>query len=509
MAPVTQVERCAVCIVGAGYAGMNALFVASRYLSRDQRIVLVDRRERVGGMWVDIYPYVRLHQPYRMFTAGSIAWSLRADPSHLASKDEVLDHLQRCLDEIRQRVVVDEYFGVEYVSAQEGDDSVVVTCTDRDDRSLVIEADTLITAFGHDVRPKDPLDLSSTRVRSVSPDHGDLVGSVVRDHAPVWIVGGGKTGMDTAHTLLTHGPGREVNLVAGSGTWFLSRDRLFPTGRRRWWGGRLNGAMWLAVGARFDGTNESEVWDWFRSRYGVWVTPETGNSFFAYLSEAESETIRTGLNDVVMDHMVDVVDPDDDGDGQARMTLRSGATRTIPSGSWIVNCTGYLYQEDPPDDPYVSPGGRVLTLKPSSPLGAFPDYMGYFLTHLMFLGKLSEVPLYELDVKDLLTKNRQAAVVALMTSVLYNLSLVADNVPSSVMLGTRFDFERWYPKPRRMALMVRFVLAGRRRRGRWRSALDRVAERFDVRCGQITHSSETGSDRGTPRPPRRPPPGSP
>ena len=38
-------ESCDVCIVGAGIAGLNALFVASRYLTRDQKIVLIDRRE--------------------------------------------------------------------------------------------------------------------------------------------------------------------------------------------------------------------------------------------------------------------------------------------------------------------------------------------------------------------------------------------------------------------------------------------------------------------------------
>ena len=59
-----RVERCDVVIVGAGIAGLNALFAASQYLSRDQKVILVDRRERVGGMWVDTYDYVRLHQPH-------------------------------------------------------------------------------------------------------------------------------------------------------------------------------------------------------------------------------------------------------------------------------------------------------------------------------------------------------------------------------------------------------------------------------------------------------------
>ena len=82
----TAVESCDVCIVGAGIAGLNALFVASRYLSSDQKVILIDRRPRVGGMWVDTYPYVRLHQPHPMFTAGNIKWTLGA--GSLAPGDE-------------------------------------------------------------------------------------------------------------------------------------------------------------------------------------------------------------------------------------------------------------------------------------------------------------------------------------------------------------------------------------------------------------------------------------
>ena len=109
--PDVAVESCDVCIVGAGVAGLNALFVASQYLSRDQKVILIDRRERVGGMWVDTYPYVRLHQPHPMFTAGNIKWTLGQDRSYLATKGEVLDHFAHCLNVIKQRVRVDEYFG--------------------------------------------------------------------------------------------------------------------------------------------------------------------------------------------------------------------------------------------------------------------------------------------------------------------------------------------------------------------------------------------------------------
>src|ERR1700710_1382209 len=87
-----RVETCDVCIVGAGIAGLKALFGARRYLTRDQKVILIDRRMRVGGMWVDTYAYVRLHQPHPMFTAGNIKWTLGKDRSYLATKGEVLDH---------------------------------------------------------------------------------------------------------------------------------------------------------------------------------------------------------------------------------------------------------------------------------------------------------------------------------------------------------------------------------------------------------------------------------
>ena len=233
-----RVERCDVCIVGAGLAGVNALFVASQYLSPSQKVILVDRRDRSGGMWVDTYAYVRLHQPYGLFTAGNIKWTLGQDRSYLATKDEVLTHFEHCLAVVKQRVQVDEYFGWTLESHDESDGIVRLTCTSSDGQLMVVEARRLIKASGFGVVPNDPLGISSARVVSVSPDFCDMRGDEMRaSDAPVWVVGGGKTAMDTAHTLITEYPGREVNLVAGSGTFFSNRDRLFPVGGRRWWSG--------------------------------------------------------------------------------------------------------------------------------------------------------------------------------------------------------------------------------------------------------------------------------
>jgi hypothetical protein len=480
------VDTCDVCIVGAGVAGLNALFVASQYLSRDQKVILVDRRERVGGMWVDTYPYVRLHQPHPMFTAGDIEWTLGRDRSYLATKDEVLDHFEHCLNVIKQRVRVDEYFGWAVESDDETDGIVRVTCRSSDGRRLVVEAKRLIKAYGFQSKPNDPLEISSERIQSVSPDFCDMRCEEVRaSDAPVWIIGGGKTAMDTAHALITEYPGREVNLVAGSGTYFLSRDRVLPTGAQRWWRGKSFTSFALEVTRRFDGTNETDVGNWFRDTYGTWLTPQTGNFLIGLLSESENNTIGAGLNDVIMDHLVDVVDRN----GGTDLVFRSGSTKAIQPGSWIVNCTGYLKPDDRPYEPYISRSGAVLSIQPRSITLQLTTYMGYFMTHLLMLGKVNDLPLYELDAMDLRKKSNAAFPLALFSLALHNLSLIFECVPNKVFSDCGIDLNRWYPLPRRMVGMAQFMLTHRREREHQRRTLDTVRERFDVRCGPLTYAA--------------------
>ena len=480
--PDVTVQSCDVCIVGAGIAGLNALFVASRYLSRDQKVILVDRRERVGGMWVDTYPYVRLHQPHPMFTAGNIEWTLGQDRSYLATKGEVLDHFEHCLNVIKQRVQVDELFGWAMESDEEVDGKVRITGRSSAGRLLVVEAKRLIKAYGFGVVPNDPLEISSERVVSVSPDFCDMRRGEMRESdTPVWIIGGGKTGMDTAHALITEYPGREVNLVAGSGTYFTNRDRVLPAGARRWWSGRLFSSVGVEATRRFDGTNEAEVASWFRANYGTWLTPETDNFLLGVLSEAENKTIAAGLDDVIMDHLVDAVDRN----GATDLVFRSGATKAIQSGSWIVNCTGYFKPGDRPYEPYVSGSGAVLSIQPRSATMHLTSYMGYYLTHLLFLGMIMDIPLYELDAEDMRKKARAAFPYTLFSLVQYNLSLIADSVPVSVFLDCGLDFDRWFPMPRRMVALVKSVLTHRRQRPHLRRTLDTVRERFDIRCGPL------------------------
>ncbi|WP_280275895.1 FAD-dependent oxidoreductase [Nocardia wallacei] len=477
-----EVERCDVCIVGAGVAGLNALSVASKYLSRDQKVVLIDRRPRPGGMWVDTYPYVRLHQPYRFFTVGDLGWELDANPSYLATKEEVLGHLTRCLDILSRRVRLETHFGVEFESCTEAAGRVRAITRSIDGKTRVIEAGRLIKAYGCQIVPNEPLPLSSARINSVSPDYCDLRhGGLKSSATPVWVVGGGKTAMDTVKMLVSEYPGREINLVTGSGTYFMRRDRMFPEGIRKWWAGDEPIGLFSRLANRFDGANEEDMVAMFRDNYCTRLTPDASNFLFSYLSDAEAETIAAGLTTIVVERLVDAVDRGN----VTELVFRDGSTRPVPHGSWVVNCTGYLLAREHPYEPYASASGAVLSIQQRSATLQPVTVQSYFMTHLMFLDRLRDAPLYELDVEELRRKANRVLPYALMALNQHNFSVIADSVPMKAFLDCGVDVSRWYPIPRRLINAAQFLRTHRRDRDHHSRTLETVRERFDVRCGRL------------------------
>ena len=71
-----------------------------------------------------------------MFTAGNIEWTLGREPGYLATRGEVLDHFEHCLDVIKQRVRVDALFGWTLESDNEADGVQRITCRSADGQSV-------------------------------------------------------------------------------------------------------------------------------------------------------------------------------------------------------------------------------------------------------------------------------------------------------------------------------------------------------------------------------------
>lgn len=470
-------------VIGGGIAGLNALAVAGGYLSPRDRVVLVDSRPRAGGMWVDTYDFVRLHQPHPIFTAGNIAWQLGKPASHLATRDEVLDHLGHCVGVVRAQVDLEERFGWEYLEHSEAGGTVTVTLRGPDGRVETLTTRRLIKAYGNHVLPSSPLSLSSAAVRSTTPEAlSGLIAERPGDNGLVWIVGSGKTAMDVALMLRRECPGRELNMVAGSGTIFSRRETFFPTGRRRWYAGTRINAMLRQAALHFDGTNERDVAAWFATTYGISPTAEPANFFSAYLSDAECAAVRTALRRIEPGHLDDVLD----ANGGPAIALRDGRSLPIAAGSWIVNCTGYLAQPRRPYEPFASDTGNVLSIQlRSSITGPFTSFAGYHLTHLMFRKKLHAARLYELDVEDLAAKSRAAVVWAAITLSMYNLGRFARSLPPKAMIDCGLDFDRWYPSPRRLAGATALLATQPRDAPRYRKTLDTLGERFDVQVGPV------------------------
>lgn len=454
---------CDLCIVGAGYAALNGLNAAAKYLPAGARVVVIDKNATWGGQWLHQYDFVRLHQPYAMFTAGDQKWKMDVDAWHLATRGEVLAHLGTVPTVSAGHLRITPLFGHEHVGHATRDGGVDVDarpCAEGG-APVRVRAKRLLLGTGIDILMLPPFALTSTRVRSVAVTDPVLASAELRESAaPVYVIGSGKTAMDTARYLIATRGGRPVRVITGSGMWFFHRDHCYPRGLARWTRGTTAADLFLGIASLFDGSNETAVLDayaragWVHNVFGL-----GGNCRYGLLSAAERTDILAGLDEVVRGHLVDV-------DG-LRMTWREGGeTREtlVPEGTWFVNCTTHFRVT--PHLPLLSDDGLVCA--PQYALG-FSGTSAYFLTHLWYRDALArvapEMSRVRLDVEP---KLRFAPQVALM--VMANLARVGLNAPASIFSKFEGDYSKWYPLPRQLAAVARLRLH--------RSAMLRKSERL-------------------------------
>jgi hypothetical protein len=220
-------------VVGAGASGMA--FVDAVISESEAEVILLDRRHRPGGHWLDAYPFVRLHQPSayygvpstpfgddRIDTTGvNTGFYERATAAEICSYfDDVLE--KRFLASGRVRFLpMCDYRGADdghrVVSLLSGEEYTIRV------RRRVVDATYVESSIPSRHTPTFAVD---SGVRLVAPN--DLV-DLGQAPSGFTVLGCGKTAMDTCNWLLDTGvaPDR-IQWVRPRDPWLFDRVCMQP-----------------------------------------------------------------------------------------------------------------------------------------------------------------------------------------------------------------------------------------------------------------------------------------
>lgn len=216
-------------VVGAGATGMA--FVDTLVAESDADVVMVDRRHRPGGHWLDAYPFVRLHQPSAYYGVNSrVLGNDRVDDSgpnagfyERSTATEICEYYNRVLEDCllasgRVRFFpMSEYRGADatghrFVSRLTGAETTVSV------RRKLVDATYVESSIPSRHTPVYEIEPG---VHVVPPNA--LVDLDERAMG-FTIIGAGKTAMDTCNWLLDAGvdPGH-IRWIRPRDGWFLNR----------------------------------------------------------------------------------------------------------------------------------------------------------------------------------------------------------------------------------------------------------------------------------------------
>ena len=221
-------------VVGAGASGMG--FVDALIAHQQVSVILVDRRHRPGGHWLDAYPFVRLHNPSAVYGVASRRLGEdRIDVSgpnagfyERASADAVCDYYLEVLDNHFARTGQVRFLGMHEYEGEDADGHHVVSRTSGA-RTVVKTRRRLVDAtyVAAEIPARHP------PAYGVDPDARLVAPNalVELDVAPsgVTIIGAGKTAMDTCCWLIDVGvdPDR-IRWIRPSEPWVFDRASVQP-----------------------------------------------------------------------------------------------------------------------------------------------------------------------------------------------------------------------------------------------------------------------------------------
>jgi hypothetical protein len=225
-------------VVGAGALGMA--FVDSLIEHSDADVVMVERRHRPGGHWLDAYPFVQLHQPSRFYGVNSTPLGQdriepegtdtdfyeRASGAEICGYyDEIMRHRFLASGQVRFFPMCD------YLGDRRFRSRVTDQVTDVTVRRHVVDA----TYMASRVPATDPAPFDVADGARCVPV-GELTG-LADPAAGYVIVGGGKTASDAICWLLDRGTDPDdITWIRPRDNWILNRA-FFQPGQARTFSG--------------------------------------------------------------------------------------------------------------------------------------------------------------------------------------------------------------------------------------------------------------------------------
>lgn len=232
-----MVETADYLVIGAGATGLA--FTDSLVAESNAEVVLVDRRNGVGGHWRDSYSFVRLHTASTFYGVNSlrlgedriIGAGHNAGYYEQASGPEVTEYFERVLTERLLRTD-----RVRFLAQHEflGNDDGLAQLRDR----LTGEVRTIqVRGKLVDARYQEA-SIPATHAPSFRVDPGatfmpiGALPSTAQDYAQYTIIGGGKTAADACLWLLDNGvdPDR-IRWIRPREMWFTDRASMQPLGQ--------------------------------------------------------------------------------------------------------------------------------------------------------------------------------------------------------------------------------------------------------------------------------------
>jgi hypothetical protein len=325
-------------VVGAGALGMA--FVDTFIEHSDADLVMVERRHRPGGHWLDSYPFVQLHQPSRFYGVDSTRLGQdRMEPDGTESDfyerasgaeicgyyDEIMRHRLLASGRVRFFPMCD------YLGERRFRSRITDQVTDVTVRRRVVDA----TYMASRVPATDPAPFDvADGVRCVPV--GKL--STVDNRAAGYvIIGGGKTAQDAIGWLLDRGTDPDdITWVRPRDAWILNRA-FFQPGQARTFAGIVLQLEAMVASKSVEQVYERLEEDEVMLRTDRAVVPTMMKGGTASLGELEQ--LRRIGNVVRLGH-VERIEPNE-------IVLEQGSIPTTPD-HLHVHCAASGLSDNPP-----------------------------------------------------------------------------------------------------------------------------------------------------------------